>query len=443
MTVSRYVSYALVVVIAAGGLWHFFQECVAYSQGTLLDLPLFGDAAIRYWQGLPVYVRTDDLLAQYKPGAIVYKFPPPYLLIWLPWFDASGQWPPLFQPIFMAASAALYLSTVLMVLAQTAQAAAVRPLWPLSPNAALFSAVTVALACWLVPILYVLGATSAENLMVCLALLAFCVAQRWPWLAGCLLAYLAMMKLYPVFLLLYPLLTRQWRVLAAALVSLVGWAGVSVAVFGWEENRFYVTHILPILLQEPVSNDWTHLLHPAVGNLSLVPVMVGHSWVFPSRDTIWLNLVRLPMLAVLCALLPLYLQRQRPWGPLLGFSLTIVTMLASLPNLFYPYFTWLVVPLVVLAAVGLQQRSGVLLLLVLVCVMALLVNDVWILECYRAAGLEQPTPELVTRVEAEGPWSVLWQQSPLLAVLITAGQLVPFTPYLLWAALLYGLWRGR
>lgn len=446
VSVSRLACFVLAAVMAVAGLWHFVGECVAYSRGQLLDAPLYAEAAIRYWQGLPVYVRADDMLAQYKPGAMVFKFPPTYLFVWLPWFDASGQWPRYFQPVFMGVSAALYLLTVSLALQQVFRAAHALPsnsVLQRQPHATVLVGLVLAVACWFVPILYVFGATSAENLMACLAMLAFCVAPRWPRLAGVLLAYPAAMKLYPVFLLLYPLLSRQWSMLRAAVMSLLMFVALSVWVFGWDESRFYATHILPILLNEPAADDWTTFLHPAVGNLSLVPVMVGHSWLFPSRDMLWVNLVRLPMLITLCWALLVCVRPQDRWGQLLGFSVVIVTMLACLPNLFYPYFTWLVVPLIVLSAFSLYRRHGVLLLVALVCAGALLINDVWIQQLYQAAGLDNPSPAIVKQVEAAGPWLLLWHQYPLLGLLVTGGQLVPFTLYLLWLSLLYGLWRNR
>ncbi|MBK8288404.1 MAG: DUF2029 domain-containing protein [Cellvibrionales bacterium] len=43
--------------------------------------------------------------------------------------------------------------------------------------------------------------------------------------------WLASIKLYPVFLLLYPLLTRQWKVLASAVLCAGGIAWLSLHVF--------------------------------------------------------------------------------------------------------------------------------------------------------------------------------------------------------------------
>jgi hypothetical protein len=436
----------LAAFMAASGLWHFASEVLAYSRGQSLDMPLYAQAAMRHWQGLPVYIRAEDLLVQYKPGAIVFKFPPPYLFVWLPWFDASGTWPQGFQSVFMFCSGLIYLGTFGLVsglLWRTAQQSGQGGMLSDTSSFLLIQSFVLLAVCWFVPVLYVFGASSAENLMLFIAVLALTLMSRWPLLAGLLLAYPACMKLYPVFLLLYPLMTRQWTVVAGFALGCVIAGLASIGIFGWEENYFYFSRIFPLLLSEPILDDWTEPLRHATGNLSIVRVLTGYSLVFPSRDITWLNAVRLPLIAVTASLLWWRVRQPETaqWVSLLGSGLVIVTMLMCLPNLFYPYFIWLVFPMAVLAAYLLHHRQTGGACVVLLILSPLLIKDTWIVGLAVAAGLDAPSAEVAASAEAMGQWHYLWQHHFLLALLMTGGRLVPFVPYALWLMLAWNLWR--
>ena len=429
-------------------LLHFAAECRYFSEQRLYDLPLFTQAAIRHWQGEPVYARAADLLNQYKPGAIVFKFPPPYLFLFLPWFDAGGEWLVHFQGGFITVAAVLYAVMLLL---------ACKLVWCASNNLAsnnlasnnggvqafpsgrngfaLFVLLVLVAACWFVPILHVLGATSVENFLICMAVIAFVSMQRWPWLAGCIFAYLAMIKLYPAFLLLYPLLTRQWRVVGAAAVSFVLIAMASIVIFGWEENRFYVTQILPILLSEPVSEDWTDMFMHASGNLGIVKVLVTYG-LLPSRSNECLNAIRLPLVALMIVLVWFRAgKHESGWSSLLGYALVVVTMMVCLPNLFYPYLTVLLFPLVVLCGFLAYRRQWWWLLVLMLPLSSLWVNDTWTIAQVNAYQLLSPTDDVVARIEQAGAWTFLWQEHPMLGLLMVQGRVVPFTPYIAWLAL--------
>ena len=163
--------------------------------------------------------------------------------------------------------------------------------------------------------------------------------RSFPWLAGLIFIWLASIKLYPVFLLLYPLLTRQWKVLASAVLCAGGIAWLSLHVFGANENIFYVKNILPVLLSEPVSEDWTTIFLHTTGNQGILKVLVSYG-LLPSRLSFWLNAIRLPFLFGMFIVFWKYCRwhDDENWRSLLGFSLVIITMLICLPNVFYSYF---------------------------------------------------------------------------------------------------------
>jgi Glycosyltransferase family 87/WD40-like Beta Propeller Repeat len=82
-------------------------------------------------------------------------------------------------------------------------------------------------------------------------LLVLIVAACWaylrelPVLAGALVALAAALKIFPILFFVFFLQRRSWRALAAGVVTGLGAAVVSVAVFGWNLHRTYLQEILP------------------------------------------------------------------------------------------------------------------------------------------------------------------------------------------------------
>jgi len=90
-----------------------------------------------------------------------------------------------------------------------------------------------------------LGQINFVAFFLCLA--AFIASGRQhPYLAGCLLAVAAWIKVTPILLLIYFLYhKRNWRVLGGFLLASFGFATWAVAAIGLQESVRYVTRILP------------------------------------------------------------------------------------------------------------------------------------------------------------------------------------------------------
>lgn len=428
---------ALAALLAVASLFYFADKTTDTFRKGYFDLPLFTQAAIRYWRGEPVYQRSDDLENRYKPGAIVYKFPPPYLLHFVPWLDGSGKQLVWFGYRLTFAYIAIHAFTVFLVcrllLRCRKKSAGDKAFDPAGITLVLLA---TAFSAVYMPYFLVQGGTSGEGFIAMLALLSLTLMRRWPLLAGFLLMWLACIKLYPAFLLLYPLLTRQWKVLLAAAVSALLIGVASLLVFGLEENRFYLERILPILLTEQSSEDWTGAFRHTTGNLGLAKVMVEYS-LLPNRLPLWVNAVRLPFVFALMILLLKYCRQhdERDWTTLLGFALIEVTMLICLPNVFYAYFIILLFPALVLAAFLWQQGSRVWLLILALCMSCFLVDDKWTYDMAEQAGLFSPTPAITAAVEQEGGYLYLLQHHKLLLLLSLQGMATPFMPVVLWLML--------
>lgn len=84
--------------------------------------------------------------------------------------------------------------------------------------------------------------------LVCLSLLFMAMEKEF--LAGILVGLGAMLKIYPAVFVIYFLVTRRWRSLAGACLSVVVCLLFSVIVMGLKENITYFTVALPQQLKE-------------------------------------------------------------------------------------------------------------------------------------------------------------------------------------------------
>lgn len=430
---SRSRQYTITLVLAAllalGSVYYFAGKSQAVYRAGYFDLPIFTQAAIRYWKNDPVYQRGDDLAELYRPGAIVYKFPLPYLINFLPWFDESGAWPPGFHMWITVFFICLYVLMLLVSCRLVLGCCTERPAIP----AMHFVLLVIACAGVFMPFFVVQGGTSAEVYIIALSVLAFAVMQRFPYLAGFLLVWLASIKLYPVFLLLYPILTRQWRVLLSAVVGGCFIVLLSIAIFGWGENWFYLQNILPVLLSEPVSEDWTAMFRHTTGNQCIVKVLVGYG-MLPSRLPIWLNAVRLPFVFAMLWLLWKHCRRHddKQWTSLIGFVLVVLTMMICLPNICYSYFVMLLFPAIVLAGfLWAHKRYGWLLLLFFFMVV-FAIDDNWTYALAQSLVASADSKTIAEEVERIGIYAYLWKHQVLLLLLWCQGLVAPFVLYVLW-----------
>ena len=441
MTVSNknFIALVAAVLLALASIFYFVNKSQAVYQHGYYDLPIFTQAAIRYWKDEPIYRRGSDLLDIYKPGAIVYKFPPPYLIHFIPWFDKSGVWPNQFRfqltLFFIFTYGVVVFVSCLEVLKSRAaeKITNIEKIKNIDIASVVFVLLAIAYAGVFMPFFVVQGGTSGECFIIAVAAAAFMSMRRLPWLAGFLLIWLAGIKIYPIFLLLYPLLTRQWSVVIWAAISGVLLALGSVLLFGLEENLFYLQSILPILLSEPVSEDWTEMFRHTTGNQGIVKVLVSYS-LLPSRLPIWLNAVRLPFLFAMVWLLFKYCKKHdvQQWQALLSFSLVLLTMIVCLPNVFYSYFVMLLFPFLVLAGFLWTKKYWYWLLLLVLLMSCFIVDDNWTYSLSQTVIAAGVSPEMAAELEKNGINAYLWNHHRLLLVLWFQGLTTPFLLYVLW-----------
>ncbi|HQQ62407.1 MAG TPA: glycosyltransferase family 87 protein [Pseudomonadales bacterium] len=431
--------FASALVIIPAFVYFCFQIRAVYLHG-YFDLPIFMQAVIGHFTSGEIYRRGEDLVSLYKPGAIVFKFPTPYLFPFVTGFDGKGFNVNTFSQGFTGVALMLYASTIVFSIRQVFIAV---PGSVSNSRRFVFLSGAIVFACLYVPFFRVLGGTGGENFIIAAAVLAFVCMRRWPWFSGFLFAYLAAAKLYPVFLLVYPLLKKQWSVLVYAAISFVLIVLCAIWFFGWDENIFYVKQILPVLLGEPVSEDWTEALNHSTGNFGIVKVFCTYG-LLPNRFIVWLNVIRLPMIACICWLM---LARARVrdvgWYDTLCFALVVTTMLVSLPNFFYSYLILLIFPIIVLGGFLFEKRFYGLLALFLLSVSCLLVDDGWLLPIVQQNHIMDPVGEMATIMQQEvsqhGPLYYVFMHFPLAFALIMMGKATQFMTVFVWLSLFLAL----
>lgn len=436
---QKAVLLASVLLLVLASVYFGEKVLEVYHHG-YFDLPIFMQAVTGHFRDGQIYLRGEDLVALYKPGAIIYKFPTPYLFPFAPWFDASGSKVKNFHLVFTWGALLFYATTLLLALrlvfrCQRGGLAGYQ--------GQIFLVWMLVFACLYVPFFRVLGGTGGENLIIAAGVLAFVCIKRWPALSGFLFAYLAAAKLYPVFLLIYPLFKKQWSVIFYAVVGLVAIALSALLFFGVDENLFYLQKVLPVLLQEPVAEDWTEAFNHSTGNFGIVKVLCTYG-LLPNRFLIWLNLIRLPMIACIGWLM---LTRNKSendnWYDTLCFALVVTTMLISLPNFFYSYLIVLIFPIIVLCGFLVDTRRYGCLLLFLMAVSCLLVYDGWLMPIVQQNHIMDPVGEMAVIMQQDvsqhGPTYYVARHFPLAFALIMLGKATQFMTIVVWVSLLLAI----
>ena len=318
------------------------------------DTDIYYNALRKFeWLGM-MYNRGDGGLTTpevlFKPSSPVYKFSPLYLAWMLPIPRAvteSG-----FYAIYCGFQLIFALGSAFILIKAAGQIT--------SKKNAFFTTLIVFLLS--APLYEVLRATAAENLLIFVFLLSFYVSDKYPKICGFMLAYTAMIKIYPAFMLLYFLADKQWNVAKGFLFGAVFFGLLSVILFGWQENFYYLFTVVPVLLQESISmkdlnlNLWT-FLEPYMIESRIQQVF--NAW----------RLLVLAALAVACTKVNFSKENK-----LIFFAIFLIVMQLMLPNYWVWYMAYLQVPVVVACCILLQRRQYLLFFLS-VLLAAMVVND--------------------------------------------------------------------
>ncbi|MEI7645474.1 MAG: glycosyltransferase family 87 protein [Chloroflexales bacterium] len=186
--------------------------------------------------GLPLY-NLDGIRANHF--GFSYKWPPLYAAILRPFAGLDGTsvmtGHRIVNTLFLGSTAALLVRRA--------------PSWPVAVAVLMlfnFRPAADTIAFGQVDIAMLLGAT-----LVLLAAL-----RGRDGLAGALIAFFTLIKLFPALLFGFFLVQRRWRVIGGAILAGLACTALTLAVFGWATHWIFLTEVLPIMGSGGGSSPW-------------------------------------------------------------------------------------------------------------------------------------------------------------------------------------------
>ncbi len=220
--------HLLIAVLLGGSLAHtVFMIGFAFTRSAADFWIHFRAARDVVRDGLPLYNLAG--IAENQFG-FSYKWPPLYAAILSPFARLDGTAVLAGHRLVNS----LFLGTTAVLLVRRA------PSWPMAVAILMlfnFRPATDTIAFGQVDIALLLGAT--------LALLA--ALRGRDGLAGAVIAFFALIKLYPALLFGFFLAQRRWRALGGAILAGLACTALTVAVFGWATHWTFLTQVVPML----------------------------------------------------------------------------------------------------------------------------------------------------------------------------------------------------
>jgi hypothetical protein len=331
--------------------WLFLAVVVSVTQGPSFVRQLRADpnvgndffqewaSARNYREGLPIYLDLRDSVQRYLGAGDVQMtvpvnaHPPTSVLVALPF--AALDYP----DAHLAWNLAMLASFVLCVGLVWHELRIPFTAWSLAP------ALALTLLCNPFRQQITLGQL---NLFLLPLLVGFWLAERRgrPGWAGIALGVATAYKLFPGLLFVYLLLSRQWRALAAGVLSFAAVTALTAAVLGTETYRTYVVEVLPQVERSQsgwgnltLTGLWTKLFNPGENRDRIEPL-----W----REPLLARAGALTSSAVILGVLAWFILKARSRAERdVAFGLTLTAMLLVSPIAWDHYLLLLLVPLAV------------------------------------------------------------------------------------------------
>jgi len=316
------------LLLAGLSCFHFARAAHESRAHGFVDFPIFLERARTFVLTGELYVDPDAPEA-YAPAAAVYKFPPLYAMLLLP-LVRSGI------------DARVYLAHWALQILLYALAVALLIVCLRRHAGRGFAFTAAVLALNFEPFFETAWRLQIETplLLLLAVVLVWGVERRAEW-SGALLGAGFLLKLYPVFLLLYFVVRRRLRALAGFGVAVALILAVSWLVIGPAENQKYFLRVLPLLLRE----------NPELSteNLSLARYLMAILAFEPPLSKRIAQALVLPL--VVASLVAVWRRsRGRPedrYASAVAFSLFVPLMLIAMPNYWVNYQLLLLLPLLV------------------------------------------------------------------------------------------------
>lgn len=300
------------------------------------DFFILWRAAYDFNLGRSLY-KIDDVLANHFGH--VFKVPPFYGMLFLPIAEATDPEYNLALAAHRGLNIVLYLTTGGLLAALLRREGLRRWGWPVA-----LGAVGVIMGLMQPPFDTI--AYGQIDIMLLLLLTAALLGLRGQrsWLVGLAIALGALFKLYPLVLLGFLFVRREWRAIGWTGAWLVLLNGIAVGLMGWQNHVVYVTQVLPNI------GGGTSWVENQTINGFLSRLLTGTMQTDPVRDPL-INLVTYACFGLVAGVsLLLALVRSERQSSLfaLQFSLFAVVMVLAVPAAWMHYATITILTLVAL-----------------------------------------------------------------------------------------------
>jgi hypothetical protein len=316
------------------------QVSRTFQYAGVMDFPIFLEHARNFIDTGVLYARD---IQQYGPGAPIYKFPPLFgaMLVFCMEQGATDQ--ALFSWALAAQEVCFFGSALLMVgmLYQYVR-------WPWA---------------WLLPVVLIVALLFPPNIenvlrlqldayvLLLLTAALFFLLKEKNGLAGFCVGLAILLKVYPVVLLVYFLMRRQWAACVGVLVACLMVTTATLAMLGVAEHAYFLSSVLPVMLMESAS--------ASLENLSLAAYVI-----YFQGDGPHVGYMAKPVVAacVLVAGWGLFQSSRMPRdaaSPIrtaLDVALLITLVLIGLSNSWWNYQILLLIPTVVILVAAFAVR---------------------------------------------------------------------------------------
>jgi hypothetical protein len=395
---------------------------------TPIDFLIFLRAGETYKESGQLYERSDNYAEHYHPSAAIYKFPPAFELMITPLThlpaDMNAQ---VFMRLLLTAMYVLSLLLLFFYLQRHLKLKGLQTFY--------FASALTIIACWLMPFFESIRwlLTEIPLLLLFIASFLLCTKNRFAAASsGALMAYAASAKIYPVFLFAYhlylSLLQKKWAALWGFIAGLIVSLAAALYFYGLAEHLFYLKNILPVLLQEPVTDKWVNLnLEKFLFITGFIPEVSGHIF----------SITRPIFVGGLLAVLFIY-RASAQKHQLLFFSFFITTMFFCFPNYWPQYQVFLIIPIAYLLADAIKHHDRLTLGLLLLTTVPLFIPDLlWRSVLDWDAMRHGLDVEVIGRESyLHGTGITLLKYSPRTWLIYYLYEYRAITPVVLWAMLL-------
>ncbi len=423
-----YLFTAAVWVIAAICGFYAIERVSLLMQDPPFDHAIFTQAGHDFWRSGQFYPRVNEPYPTFLPGAAVFKFPPVYQLFIAPWVK-DGITANYYRASYLFCLFC-YTSGILLLCRFILQKNAQPALSVTSCFKLCMTGLIIAIACVFEPFFNGFMLLVGEIPIFFCCVLTLTLLDKKPAQAGACLALATTTKLYPVFMLLYAMsvLTapHRNRFMAGFFAGAILLGTMTLLVFGWQEPLYYLTHILPTLLQE----------HPMgiSENMSVIFFFFPDGITHVFAENVFLA-IRLLTLGTLGWMVFRY-RRYSSDNDALLYGLFITSMIICLANYWIQYEVLLLIPALLALITSLQRRQTGLFSCAAVVLLVLASSNELHDTLLQSALLENYSrEELTTALQTaaqEGRLPSLWETSRAAFIVKSLASVKPLTPYALW-----------